>query len=331
MATIGSDFSVSPINSDVNNLFAAGDKISADVGSTVVTPVNDTTDKTKTALTPSTTAASQTVADTSTTDKSGAATPETYSFSDTAKVATTPLGTLETENGTSQVNVGTATTGTASSGTVAGATDADTKTLKSSLATVDSMTGKTATDQATRVKNVAEARSKLSGTKLAEFDAKLKELGAPFNLNFGVKSLVSNATLTTSQQAVHDAMNDDFNGTKKAAKTTPAASTPAEEAKPAKKAASVQGKTPQKFSDATSEELRVLNGLPNYMIDAKLVDGNSNQDGNKVTKAGLSKVLSPQAAAELNAYVFKGKEFTSATEARDQIRAAYQGDQALRR
>jgi hypothetical protein len=322
MAAIGSDLGVSPPSVNLNNLVFGGDEVS----SLLKSPVSDTTDK------PSTTTsfldpAQAPVYAEKTPDKSSPATAETYSFSPTVSVATTPIGTTN-------VSVGTTATNTTSA-TAKGANEADVTSFKADMAKVDAYTGKSASTPAERAANVLAARKNLTGQKLAEFDANVKPLAQKWGVNLGQPSYVSDASgMTDSQKAVSSAYTAEYNGTKKATSTPDATTAPVADTKtttPAKKSTGIQGNVPQKFSDSTSEELRKINGSPNYMIDAALVEGNANSDGNKVTKAGLSKVVSPQAAAELNAYVFKGKEFASATDVRDQLRAAYEGDKALRR
>jgi hypothetical protein len=339
MATIDSTSGVlSGIANNLTNVFDGGtDNIS--VGTVPSALLNtDTTDKTKTELTPAVAAVAPAAVAPAVVAPETTETPLTFSNVRTSE-APVPVAMVDVDvNGkTQQVAVNPAATGTTSTATsaVEGASAEEVKAFNSVLADVDAKVGKTASNATERAKNVAEFRSKLSGSKLTEFDASMKSAAEKTGANFGRNEWKTDASkLSAGTQAVLSKYAAGQTATpktevKKSEATSTAAKT--ETATPAAKSTAIQGNVPQKFSDATSEELRKINGKPNYMIDAALVEGNANADGNKVTKAGLSKVVSPQAAAELNAYVFKGKEFASATDVRNQLRAAYEGDQALRR
>ncbi len=311
-----------------NNVFDGGtDKLGVATSNLLNT---DTTDKTNTALTPAVAAVAPTAVAPAVVAPETTETPLTFSDARTSE-APVPVAMVDVDvNGkTQQVAVNPATTGTTSTATsaVEGASAEEVKAFNSVLADVDAKVGKTASNATERAKNVAEFRSKLSGSKLTEFDASMKSAAEKTGANFGRNEWKTDASkLSSGTQAVLSKYAAGWTG-------TPTTESKAETVTPTKKTDSTAttGTGAQKLSDSTRSQLRTaFNETGNAAaMETRLTEGK--KDGAVVSKTDLGRLgLDADAQAELTPRVFGKKQTASAAEVIQNLRTIQLQDSAAR-
>lgn len=318
MGSVNFDPSFGIPDTATNNVFDGGtDKLGIATSSLLNT---DTTDKTKTELTPAVAAVAPAAVAPAVVAPETTETPLTFSD---ARISETPVPVamvdVDVNGKTQQVAVNPAATGTTSTATssVEGASAEEVKAFNSVLADVDAKVGKTASNATERAKNVAEFRSKLSGSKLTEFDASMKSAAEKTGANFGRNEWKTDASkLSAGTQAALSKYAAGQTATpktesNKSEATTNAAKT--ETVTPTKKADSPlpAPNSSDKLSPETARELRgVFQNQTRAQVAETLVGQSKNRD--LVAPASLGNLnLSPDAQAELSKKLFvKDKALT---------------------